>query len=65
MQLKDKHNNIIGYIDEQPDGTLVAKDHGFKILGYYDPKSNRTCDRTFYTIGYGNLLTTLFTKIQQ
>ena len=65
MQLKDKHYNIIGYIDEQPDGTLVAKDHNFRVLGYYDPRSNRTSNSTFNPVGYGNLLTTLFTNLQQ
>jgi len=60
--LKDKNYNIIGYIETQPNGTLVLKDAHYNIRGYYDPRSNQTKDARFNIIGQGNLLGTLLTR---
>ncbi len=60
--LKDSHNNIIGYIDSQGDGTLVLKDSHNNIRGYYDPRTNRTKDSHNNIIGTGNLLGSLLER---
>jgi len=60
--LKDSHSNIIGYIENQGDGTLVLKDPHYNIRGYYDPRTNRTKDSHSNIIGTGNLLGTLLAR---
>ena len=57
--LKDSHFNIIGYIETKADGKQVITDSHFAIKGYFDPKSNKTTDSHFRSVGTGNLLTSL------
>jgi hypothetical protein len=57
--LKDKHGNIIGYVKTDPSGRLRLRDKSGNVQGYYDPKTNRTIDKSGNTVARGNLLTTL------
>lgn len=42
--IKDFYGRIIGYLDSQPNGDIVAKDVSGRILGRYDSKSKVTKD---------------------
>ena len=57
--LRDRNNQVRGYIRTQSDGVQVLSDAHNHILGYYRPQSNRTFDRNNQMLGSGNLLTEL------
>jgi hypothetical protein len=57
--LKDRNNNIIGYIETESSGNQTIKDRNNNIKGYYEVRANMTKDRNNKIIGYGNLLVTL------
>ncbi len=48
--IKDFSGRIIGYLDEQSNGDIIAKDAGGRILGRYDRGLNVTKD------AYGKIL---------
>ncbi len=57
--LKDKRGFTIGKISTDSRGIQTIKDpRGFK-KGTYDPKTNKTKDARGFSVGTGNLLTTL------
>ncbi|MBE7157468.1 MAG: hypothetical protein INR62_03370 [Rhodospirillales bacterium] len=60
--LRDRQNKVIGYIVTRSDGKQQAETFSGHVLGYYDPKRDRTEDRQGRTVGYGNLLATLLTR---
>jgi hypothetical protein len=39
--IKDQRFFIIGYIEDMTDGRQRALDFGFRILGYYDPATDK------------------------
>jgi hypothetical protein len=49
----------IGYIETATDGKQTGKDDRFRIVGYYNPRTDITQDARFRTVGHGNLLATL------
>ena len=57
--IRDRQNKIIGYIVTRSDGKQQVETFSGRILGYYDPKRDRTEDFGGRTVGYGNLLATL------
>lgn len=50
---------IVGYIRESFNGKLEARALDNKLLGTYDPKTNRTQDTANKTICFGNALSAL------
>lgn len=56
--LKDKSGRVIGRIDEE-GGKYVLKDRSGKRLGYYNPKTDKTFDKSGKSVGKGNLLDAL------
>ena len=60
--LRDSRNRTIGYIVTRNDGKQQLEDISGHILGYYDPKQDKTEDHRHKTVGYGNLLTTLLPR---
>ena len=48
--IKDYSGRIIGYLESQPNGDIIAKDASGKILGRYDATTNTTKD------AYGKIL---------
>ncbi len=57
--LKDKRGFTLGKIATASNGVQTIKDkRGFK-KGTYDPKTNKTKNTKGFSIGTGNLLTTL------
>jgi hypothetical protein len=57
--LKDSSYRVLGYIEQESNGTLTIKDASYRVKGYYDPKQNETKDSSYRVVGHGNLLTTL------
>jgi len=57
--LKDSNYRVLGYIEQESDGTLTIKDSNYRVKGYYDPKQNVTKDTNYRVVAHGNLLTTL------
>lgn len=41
------------------DGTQVGKNRNSSIVGYYDPRTNKTKNRNSSIVGEGNLLASL------
>lgn len=62
--IKDSHYKTLGYIETRADGTQVAKDARYHVLGHFDPKSNVTKDAHYHVLGHGNLLASLITSAQ-
>jgi hypothetical protein len=60
--LKDNRNSTIGYIETRSDSTEVGKDALHRIVGNYDPKTNKTKDARHSNVGEGNLLSSLITN---
>jgi hypothetical protein len=60
-QIKDSHFNVIAYLDTEDSGSQKLRDSRFNVLGY-DPQRNVTTDKSFNTVGYGNLLLTLLCR---
>lgn len=57
--LKDKKGYTIGKISTASNGVQTIKDARGYTKGSYDPKTNKTKDARGFTVGTGNLLTTL------
>lgn len=57
--LKDNRGYTIGKISTDSTGKQTIRDARGYPKGSYDPKENKTKDARGYTIGTGNLLTTL------
>ncbi|WP_198086379.1 hypothetical protein [Variovorax sp. E3] len=57
--LRDRLSLIIGFIDTDPRGKQTGRDASSRIVGYYDPRTNKTMDAQSRIIGSGNLLASL------
>ena len=57
--IRDKDNNVLGYLDDMPNGDIQLRDFYMNVLGRYDKAMDVT--RDFYgTIKFrGNQLTLL------
>ena len=49
----------MGWIDNSITGKLYIRDWMGRICGWYDIRTNLTCDKQGRIVGRGNLLTTL------
>lgn len=56
--LKGKNGSLIGMVSD--DNKIFTK--GGSLLGWYNPKTNTTHDKSGKLIGYGDLRTTLLPK---
>ena len=57
--LKDSRGYKIGTISTASNGVQTIKDEKGYKKGTYDPKTNKTKDARGYSVGTGNLLTSL------
>lgn len=57
--IKDRHGIVIQRQETQSDGTTYAYSRMGSLVGKYDPRTNRTTDRSGRVIGTGNLLASL------
>ncbi len=60
--IRDKDNNIIGYIDTLVNGDKQIRTPDQKILGTYVKEKGVTINSKHVVIGYGNLLESLLNK---
>ena len=63
-EIKSRDNRVIGYITET-HGKFEARNLQYKILGYYDPKNNRTTDSSYRVLCYGDVLASLVIENSQ
>lgn len=54
-QLRNKKGQLIGFLTERNE--ILAKNG--KLLGKYDPRSNKTFDEFGRLVGYGDIRTSL------
>lgn len=54
--LTDSAGNILGYIEQNPDGSQVLKDSQRKVKGYYDAVGDHTRDAGQNIVAKGNRL---------
>ena len=52
--IKSASGLIIGYLDTESNGDVVAKDSYGRIVGYYRKNNNTTTDSTGRILYYGN-----------
>lgn len=57
--LTDVADNVIGYIETQPDGNQVLKNARGKIKGYYELEGDHTRDERYNIVAKGNKLRSL------
>ena len=57
--LTDARYYTIGYIDMGADGKQIAREAGYHVVGYYDPRTHTTRDVRRHMVGRGNLLASL------
>ncbi|MBE6958996.1 MAG: hypothetical protein E7447_07605 [Ruminococcaceae bacterium] len=59
IPLKDARFRIIGYVDIAPNGDKTLRNERLQILGYYKKNLNITQDARLFTVGRGDILTSL------
>jgi hypothetical protein len=59
--LKDSHNMVVGYTQDEGN-TISLFNHQGKKLGWYNKSSNQTFSASGAYKGSGNILTTLLTN---
>jgi len=59
IRLKDKHGNTVGHIKTDLTGRSRLTDKSGNTQGYYDPKTDRTIDKSGNTVARGNQLSNL------
>lgn len=57
--LKGRAGETLGFIVNVSDNRVELHDRNGKVLGFYNPKLDRTFSQNGAMIGTGNLLTTL------
>ena len=57
--LKTRNHHIVAYVAIDARGVHKITDQHHRILGYYDPRTNRTTNQHHKIIGYGCLLAKL------
>lgn len=62
QRILNTKNQVVGYIEQMPDGRQRALNAHFHVVGYYDPRTNRTLNEKFSAVGVGNSLTALISQ---
>lgn len=57
--IKNERFEIIAWVREDQDGRKALLDSHYRIIGYYDPRLDRTTDGQLRYVGNGDLLMTL------
>lgn len=60
--IKSYTGAIIGYLDTESNGDVVAKDSSGRIVGYYKKSNNATTDFSGRILFYGNCAVALIVK---
>ena len=61
QEIRDPEGRLLGTIRNDA-GQLVARDANYRMLGFYDPRTDKTKDPRYRVIGMGNLLATLIAQ---
>jgi hypothetical protein len=62
LRILNTRNQVVGYIEQMSDGRQRALDAHFHVVGYYDPRTNRTLNEKFSAVGIGNSLAALVSQ---
>ena len=62
QKLYDSNMQLIGYSATGASGKITVYDSDYRILGYYNPQSDKTYDRDRKLIGKGDLTTVFFAE---
>ena len=62
MNIKDKKNNIIGYIETDYHKRRILRDVEHQIIAYYYPRLDMTLDDNHNDISKGDILASLMKK---
>lgn len=57
QKLYDSNMQLIGYTSTGVTGRITVYDSDYQMLGYYNPKSDKTYDKDRRLVGKGNLIT--------
>lgn len=57
--IRDIKGHILGYIDHEAGGRLIARDPSGNLLGFYDKASDTTRDSAGNLLYQGNIVTLL------
>lgn len=60
--LRDPSGRLLGRLRRCPDGKIELRTSLGKLLGTYDPRTNKTRDSLGRLVGRGNLLTSLLER---
>lgn len=61
-ELRDKYNNIIGFIDEDKEGNLTIRDKYNNIKGFYRASDNTTRDKYNNIVARGQYISYVLEK---
>ena len=56
IAIHDRAGNVVGHIENKPDGDQVLRDTENKVRGYYDAKGDYTRDPDQNIVAKGNKL---------
>ena len=59
QRLYDSNMQLIGYTSTGATGKITVYDSDYRMLGYYNPKSDKTYDKDRRLVGKGNMITNL------
>lgn len=62
--IRDQRNFVIVYIEDTTDRGQRAPDIGYRILGSYDPASDKRRDTNLRIVGMGNQLVGLIERVR-
>lgn len=51
--LTTANHRVVAYVTVDARGVHTITDYRHRVLGYYDPRTNRTTNRTHRIVGYG------------
>ena len=57
QKLYDSDMQLIGYTPTGVTGKITVYDSDYRMLGYYNPESDKTYDKDRRLVGKGNLIT--------
>ena len=57
QKLYDSDMQLIGYTSTGATGKITVYDSNYRMLGYYNPESDKTYDKDRRLVGKGNLIT--------
>lgn len=63
--IRDRQGTTLGRLTTERSGRIVASDRNGRMLGYYDPKADRTYERLGRFLAQGNICAALIVENSQ